>query len=154
MKKTKERKIKNIKGITLIALVVTIVVLLILAGVSISMLAGEKGIISQAQNSKKQTKIGEEKEAISVAYSGCKINNTNGFVLSSQLEKELLKNGNNVTVDGTNELTIIFLDTKNKYIIQQETGKIEYEKPLTEEEAERIISAGLIANYIYAETEQ
>lgn len=36
------------KGITLIALVVTIVVLLILAGVSISMLTGENGIINQA----------------------------------------------------------------------------------------------------------
>lgn len=34
------------KGITLIALVVTIVVLLILAGVSISMLMGENGIIT------------------------------------------------------------------------------------------------------------
>lgn len=33
-------------GITLIALVVTIVVLLILAGVSISMLGGENGIIT------------------------------------------------------------------------------------------------------------
>ena len=38
-------------GITLIALVVTIVVLLILAGVSISMLIGENGIITQARTS-------------------------------------------------------------------------------------------------------
>ena len=42
----------SMKGITLIALVVTIVVLLILAGVSISMLTGENGIIIQAQNAK------------------------------------------------------------------------------------------------------
>ena len=40
---------KNYKGITLIALVVTIVVLLILAGVSIAMLTGENGVITQAQ---------------------------------------------------------------------------------------------------------
>ena len=39
------------KGITLIALVVTIVVLLILAGVSISMLTGENGIITRAEES-------------------------------------------------------------------------------------------------------
>ena len=50
-----------------------VVVLLILAGVSISMLTGENGIITQAQNAKEQSEIGEEKEAISVAYSGAKI---------------------------------------------------------------------------------
>ena len=54
MKKT------NVKGITLIALVVTIVVLLILAGVSIAMLTGENGIITQSQNAKVET----EKEEI------------------------------------------------------------------------------------------
>ena len=43
------KKSEKNKGITLIALVVTIVVLLILAGVSISMLTGENGIITQAQ---------------------------------------------------------------------------------------------------------
>lgn len=37
------------KGITLIALVVTIVVLLILAGVSITVLFGDSGIITMAQ---------------------------------------------------------------------------------------------------------
>ncbi len=42
-------------GITLIALVVTIVVLLILAGTSISMLAGENGIINQAKESRERT---------------------------------------------------------------------------------------------------
>ncbi len=39
---------KNQKGITLIALVITIIVLLILAGVSIAMLTGENGILTQA----------------------------------------------------------------------------------------------------------
>ena len=40
----------NEKGITLIALVLTIIVLLILAGVSISMLTGDNGILGQANN--------------------------------------------------------------------------------------------------------
>ena len=52
------------KGITLIALVVTIVVLLILAGVSISMLIGENGIITQAQKAKLETRGGEVEERI------------------------------------------------------------------------------------------
>ena len=39
------------RGITLVALVVTIVVLLILAGVSISMVLGNNGIVTKAQSS-------------------------------------------------------------------------------------------------------
>ena len=38
---------QNTKGITLISLVVTIIVLLILAGVNISVLTGENGIINR-----------------------------------------------------------------------------------------------------------
>ena len=55
MKKQKIRRKENKKmkknelGITLIALVVTIVVLLILAGVSISLVLGENGIINKAK---------------------------------------------------------------------------------------------------------
>ena len=48
-------KLKNVKGITLIALVITIIVLLILAGVSIAMLTGENGILTQAQKAKMET---------------------------------------------------------------------------------------------------
>ena len=47
-----KKAIRNKKGITLIALVVTIIVLLILAGVSISMLTGQNGILTQASESK------------------------------------------------------------------------------------------------------
>ena len=46
---------KNQKGITLVALVVTIIILIILAGVSINMLVGESGIITQAQRAAKDT---------------------------------------------------------------------------------------------------
>ena len=47
-----KNKIKQKNGITLIALVITIIVLLILAGVSIAMLTGQNGILTQAQNAK------------------------------------------------------------------------------------------------------
>ncbi len=46
---------KEARGITLVALVVTIVVLLILAGVSINLVLGENGIITQAKKAKKET---------------------------------------------------------------------------------------------------
>ena len=55
-------KYKNMKGITLIALVITIIVLLILAGVSIAMLTGQNGILTQAQNSKRAAEESAENE--------------------------------------------------------------------------------------------
>lgn len=57
-----ENILKGKKGITLIALVITIIVLLILAGVSIAMLTGENGILSQAQNAKKETENAHTEE--------------------------------------------------------------------------------------------
>ena len=60
-------KESNKNGITLIALVITIVVLLILAGVSISMLTGDNGIITQAQNAKEDTKYSSWNERIDLA---------------------------------------------------------------------------------------
>lgn len=44
---------KQERGITLVALVVTIVVLLILAGVSISMVLGQNGIVTKAKDAKR-----------------------------------------------------------------------------------------------------
>ena len=60
-------KIKQEKGITLIALVVTIIVLLILAGISISALAGQNGLLNRAVESKEATGIAQTEEAIKVA---------------------------------------------------------------------------------------
>lgn len=58
--------IKNSKGITLVALVVTIVVLLILAGVSINLVLGENGLITQAQEAKRKTAEAKENEITSM----------------------------------------------------------------------------------------
>lgn len=44
------RNLKNQKGVTLVALVVTIIVLLILAGISLSLVAGSNGIMTRAVN--------------------------------------------------------------------------------------------------------
>ena len=49
-------------GITLIALVVSIIVLIILAGVSIAMLVGENGIITQAQRAAQETEQAQRDE--------------------------------------------------------------------------------------------
>lgn len=54
------------RGITLIALVVTIVVLLILAGISISALTGDNGIVNQANLAKIETELQSVEEAYNV----------------------------------------------------------------------------------------
>ena len=57
---------RNQKGITLIALVITIIVLLILAGVSIAMLTGQNGILTQAGNAKDETAKAEAIERMNM----------------------------------------------------------------------------------------
>ena len=54
---------KQEKGITLIALVVTIIVLLILAGISITMLTGQNGILNRAAEAKEKTGVAQEDES-------------------------------------------------------------------------------------------
>ena len=53
---------RNTKGITLIALVVTIIVLIILAGVSISLVLGENGIVNKAKKAKENTELAKVEE--------------------------------------------------------------------------------------------
>lgn len=116
-------KIKEHKGITLIALVVTIVVLLILAGVTISMLRGENGIIKQAQKANDATIVGKEKEAISIAYSNAKgkkiSSGQTSTVTASELQTEMINNKENVKVEGTGKLKITFNETGHEYEIDE-----------------------------------
>ena len=60
-------KIKQEKAITLIALVVTIIVLLILAGISISMLTGENGILNRAREAKESTGTAQTEELVKLS---------------------------------------------------------------------------------------
>ena len=62
MKKLEQCFKNNKRGITLIALVITIIVLLILAGISISMLTGQNGILNRVQEAKEETEVAGEDE--------------------------------------------------------------------------------------------
>ena len=61
------KKTRKNTGITLIALVITIIVLLILAGVSIGMLTGENGILTQAAKAKEATEKAQKDEEAQLA---------------------------------------------------------------------------------------
>ena len=67
MYKINSNEINKNKGITLIALVVTIIILILLAGVSIGMLTGENGLLTQITKAKQQTEIARIKEEIKLA---------------------------------------------------------------------------------------
>lgn len=54
--------LKGQNGVTLVALVVTIIVLIILAGVSIAMVLGDNGVVTQAQEAANQTYTQSVKE--------------------------------------------------------------------------------------------
>ena len=68
------KNLKGNKGITLIALVITIIVLIILAAVSIAMLTGENGILTQANRAKSVTKEAEIDERKKLAQAEANLN--------------------------------------------------------------------------------
>ena len=89
---------KNQKGITLIALVITIIVLLILAGVSIAMLTGQNGILTQANSAKTESKLAEIREnvnlAIATAFAASQGPNAEEFNISTIVNKLKETTGN------------------------------------------------------------
>ena len=84
-------------GITLIALVITIIVLLILAGVSIAMLTGQNGILTQAQNSKTVTENKSAEEKVKLAVMGARADD--GTLTVGKLRTELANYGGTVEGD-------------------------------------------------------
>ena len=107
MKNLKTKAFKSTKGITLIALVVTIIVLLILAGVSIAMLTGNNGILTQGKRAKEEQAHAAVKEGIMLLYNEYK---TKQEVNASKVQEEtkvasteLVKIAENEGAEGTTE---------------------------------------------------
>ena len=101
MKKTKETR-EN-QGITLIALVITIIVLLILAGVSIAMLTGNNGILTQAKLAKENTALAKEDEENKLAKNNEYINEQTGKVIPGKIATKTEKDNYS---DGTDTATV------------------------------------------------
>ena len=125
--KNKEEKIKKTlknkqqQGITLIALVLTIIILLILAGVSIAMLTGQNGILTQVQKAEEQTDKASVIEQVRTDILGKQAENQNGDVLSSDLEEILKKYFSND-------------ETNIKNIVEGTTGEGEETKLISKED--------------------
>ena len=79
------------KGITLIALVVTIIVLIILAGVSISLVLGENGIVTIAKRAKENIELAqiEEEKELNELYTQLELENTENRINKANAPKLL-----------------------------------------------------------------
>lgn len=119
MNKTKE------KGITLVALVTTIVILLILAGVSISLVLSENGIIAKAKEAKKLSTIAHIKETISLELASIEIEyNDKGIKINDSEKIERVYNrivSDNTINDVTRVGDLVIFD--NEYVISMATAQ-------------------------------
>ena len=110
-KREEKMKKKNFKfntGITLIALVITIIVLLIFASISISMLLGSEGIITQSINSNVETKKATAKEKIQIEVLGSY--NNNSKLIANDVKNNILSHIENSQVTGDNFPLDIIVD--------------------------------------------
>ena len=82
-----KKRVKENKAITLIALVITIIVLLILAGVTITALSGDNGILTNASRAKYATELSQYKEELE-RYKGEKLLENISFEEESLISSE------------------------------------------------------------------
>ncbi len=133
---------KKEQGITLIALVVTIVVLLILAGVSISMLTGENGIVTQAGKAKDETEQARVQELVDLAVNsliGENMGSTNGITPQMVAEEvNEMENRDDVYAEGSEFPTQIIFPEEEREVdvdLEQEVDLNEmYEAAVNEED--------------------
>ena len=111
---------KRNKGITLITLVITIIVLLILAGVAISMLSGENGILKKATDAKTKTEKSSEEEQVRLAALSA-LAADNGNIGTEKYYEALNKELNKIKA-GTGTVSELPAEVKigdNRYVIRK-----------------------------------
>ena len=113
---------KNQNGITLIALVITIIVLLILAGVSIAMLTGDNGILSNAQKAGDDTLKAEVKERLQLA-----LNDVKTEIYANQADKNSYKPLEGTSGSYTLEAKITKVLKNNDFGTSNTSGAYYYE---------------------------
>ena len=123
----------NNKGITLIALVITIIVLLILAGVSIAMLTGSNGILTQANTAKSDTAKAEIVERINMELSAAYAQVMDGKTTFSETELTTIENNTDNKVDATFVSPTLTIRGTDSYTgvygtLNVTTGEVEYAK--------------------------
>ena len=120
IKRTMDKIKKQQKGITLIALVVTIIILLILAGVSIAMLTGNNGVLTQAKSAKENTRVGEVQEKVKLAAQAALTDNLGNGIEKEKFQEEL----NNMFTQGE-QVGLEYDETNKKYTVTVDKYEVE-----------------------------
>lgn len=105
---------KKERGITLVALVVTIVVLLILAGVSISMVLGNNGIVTKAQASQAAQDKAYAKEVVESGLKSVQIDVLTGVKTTAGVDDVVTAIGDSNFVAGTVANTVKYISKDGK----------------------------------------
>ena len=143
MEKFKKKIFKSTKGITLIALVVTIIILLILAGVSIAMLTGNNGVLTQAKSAKENTRVGEVQEKVKLAAQAALTDNLGNGIEKEKFQEEL----NNMFTQGE-QVGLEYDETNKKYTVTVDKYEVEVSNMGAVGEAkEAVIQAKLTLTY-------
>jgi len=137
------------KGITLIALVITIIVLLILAGVTMSMVLGDEGIIAQAQQAEKMTTRESEREQLALAVAAslgiggkvdfthldahlptgfkggeCSQGNEGAYTSSNKNMFKVMANGNITILTSLQDISFKISEVQNEVLSETENGVV------------------------------
>lgn len=105
---------KKERGITLVALVVTIVVLLILAGVSISMVLGNNGIVTKAQASQAAQDKAYAREVVESALKSVQIDVLTGVKTTAGVTDVVTAINDSHFVSGTDTNTVKYTSDASK----------------------------------------
>ncbi|MCI8383679.1 MAG: hypothetical protein HFJ33_02250 [Clostridia bacterium] len=122
---------KQNQGVTLIALVITIIVLLLLAGISISTLTGQNGILSKSTTAGEETSKKEYEEILKLIGNSLRtdkiMNNWDYKKYLDEFEKEIKKEEKfkESEVNRKDDETIIVI-TKEGYVYKIIENRVEY----------------------------
>ena len=109
------------EGITILVLTITIIILLILAGITITLLTGENGLIKNAGQAKEETEISNEKEIVDMSSAQAMAKNNRGILEEKQFQ-EFINNNTGGKAEVTNigdEFEVYFKDTQRFYLVDK-----------------------------------
>ncbi len=117
-KKDKINIFNNKRGITLVSLIITIIIILILSGITIKMITGEHGLLSEAVSAREEAEIRKIETTSNNAYKYLKEESDNAF---EEAINELQKEGYNIKTEYNGELIgkkyYVILNEKHYQII-------------------------------------
>ena len=122
--------LKEKTGITLIVLVITIIILLILAGVSISLVVGNNGILMQASTAVVTNRKSTAKEEVEMAWASCESEYWTKWASNTALQRSdiFTKDRLNYYLSETGKIinNFVYQDGENTLTYQSKDNNLQY----------------------------